>query len=897
MRVKKRDGKNQLVDFNKISNRIKYMVDGIDSNGEKIGDQLDIDPNEIAKEVCGLIIDGITTSELDEFAAEHCAYRVGQHYHYDVLASRIIVSNHHKNTIKNVNFSDMMEALYNNKDKDGKQAPLISTAFYNAVMSNQKKLDDVVNKNHNRDYANLDYFGFKTLEKGYLLKVKNDSNHIQERYQHLLMREAFAMYEDDIDLAIEYYELLSKSLFTHASPTLFNSGTARPQLSSCYLVGVHDSIDGMYECTRRLAHISKWAGGIGVWLHKIRSSGSMIRGTNGESSGILPYLKVLNDEARHVNQGGKRKGSIAVYLEPWHGDIFDFLDMKKNQGAEELRARDLFFALYVCDLFMKRIEKALSLKRTTGSHDVKWSLMCPDSCPRLADCYGQEFEDLYVKYESEGRFIKQVDILKLWQAILDSQKENGGPYMLYKDSINHKSNQKNVGIIRSSNLCAEIVEYSDHNEYGVCNLNSLNLKKMIKLDDKGNPSFDYDLLHYCAKKVTRGLNRVIDRNYYPIPETKRSNFRHRPTGIGVQGLADVFILLRYPFESPEAQKLNREISETIYHGAIEASCELAKERYEKLSKLSDEELQELKHRSSFIDYHENYLENLDRLEKTDLTSAERLMKDDFIDKLETHKILINEIIEKYGLDKQVAEYQYMNLDRKEYLGAYSTFVGSPAYHGQLQYDLWEVQPSSRWNFTQLKQQINKYGLRNSLLIALMPTATTAQILGSNECTEPITSNIYARQVLSGTFIVVNKYLQRDLTALGLWNQTMKDKILTNKGSIQDIEEIPDNLKQLYKTAWEMSKKTLIDMMISRGPFVDQSQSHNSFISDPNDNILTSSHLYAWKQGAKTGMYYLRRETLVDPQRFTVDIKKHLGKKEPSTLKTSSTGPECVSCGS
>lgn len=870
MRVKKRDGDYQLVDFNKISNRIKYLVDGFDPNGINIGEKLRIDPNEIAKDVCGLIVDGISSGQLDEFAAELCAYKVGEDYHYDTLASRIIISNHHKNTDKYKNFSDMMTALYNNKDSEGKHSPLISDSFYLAVMTHKSVLDPIVNKNHNRDYEALDYFGFKTLEKSYLLKVKTATPTIQERYQHLLMREALAMYPDNVEEAVICYELLSQSLFTHATPTLFNSGTPHPQLSSCFLIGMDDSIDGMYECIRRLSHISKWAGGIGVHLSKIRAAGSLIRGTNGDSSGLVPLMKVINEFARHVNQGGKRKGSLAVYLEPWHADILAFLDMKKNHGLEELRARDLFYGLWIPDIFMRRVKRALTLKRVTGSSDIKWSLMCPDKCPGLTDCYGEEFENLYIKYEKEGKYRDQIDILTIWQAILDSQKETSLPYMCYKDTVNHRSNQKNIGIIRSSNLCTEIMEYSDHEEYGVCNLASINLKKMA------GKQFNFELLHKISKQVTKNLNRIIDLSYYPIPQAKRSNFRHRPIGIGVQGLADAFIIMGMPFESDAAQKLNVQIFETIYHGALEASCELAEQRQQKLSKLPIDVLKALKEYSSFIDYYENQLKDLELKNRINLTFAEQHMKNRAEEEYKRLSHLISEIITKYDLDRQTAEYQYLNLDEnnRKYLGSYSTFLGSPAQLGQFQYDLWKVKPSNLWNYDDLKTRVIENGLRNSLLLALMPTATTAQILGSTECIEPLTSNIYSRQVLSGTFIVVNKYLQKELTELGLWNTQMKDKILMNNGSVQQIDEIPQRLKDLFKTGYEMSKKILINMSTARGSLIDHSESFNHMIADPNDDILSTIHIYGWEQGLKTGMYYLRRKTVVDPKKFSVDLNKY-----------------------
>jgi ribonucleoside-diphosphate reductase alpha subunit len=877
MRIKKRNGTFQPVDFGKISNRIKYLVEGIDPNGSRIGPKLSIDHNEIAKDVCGQIVDGISSRQLDEFAAELCAYRVGDHQDYDTLASRIIVSNHHKNTQNYRNFSDMVEALYHNTDRQGIHAPLVSKEFYDAVMENKDRLDAAVNNNHKRDYENLDYFGFKTLEKSYLLKIKTVTPTIQERYQHLLMRNAYSKYLDDIDEALQYYEYLSCGYFTHATPDLFNSGTCRPQLSSCFLAGMDDSIDGMYEAIRRLSHISKWAGGIGIWLSDIRAYGSLIRGTNGESSGIVTLLKVMNEFARHVNQGGKRKGSVATYIPPYHSDVFDFLEMKRNQGHEEVRARDLFYALFIPDIFMRRVQRALTLKRVTGQSDIMWSLMCPDECRGLNNVYGDEFDELYTQYEEQGRYKRQVNILDLWQAILDSLKETSLPYILFKDHINRKSNQKNIGVIKSSNLCCEIVEYSDHEEYAVCNLASINLKRMVQADEDGMLFFDHDLLHKITKVVIRGLNRVIDLNYYPIPQTKRSNFRHRPVGTGVQGLADAFALLRLPFESQEAQQLNRDLFETIYYSALKSSCELARERTEKLQKLPMETLKELKTLSSDIEYYENYLEDLTLKNRKRFTEAEQRMKDRYTQDLERSKTRINEIIQQYDLNPQTNEYQYMNLDYPQYLGAYSTFVGSPAHQGELSFDMWGVEPSGRWDFDALKEDIKKYGLRNSLMIAPMPTASTAQILRNNECFEPFKSNLYSRGVLSGTFLVVNKYLQKDLSDLGLWDRNMKDKIMNAKGSIQNIAEIPDELKELYKTAWEMSKKTLINMAADRSAFIDQSLSLNHFIEDPNDSLLSTILMYAWEKGLKTGSYYMRRRTLVDPQKFSIDIAQYQDK--------------------
>jgi ribonucleotide reductase alpha subunit len=905
MRVKKRDGTYQQVDFTKISLRIKYMASGIDPSGVKIGDRLKIDPIEIAKDVCGLISDGISSTQLDDFSAELCAYKVGDDLEYDILASRLVISNHHKNTQKYEKFSEMVRLLYDNVDSHGNHSPLLSHEFYKVVINNADILDEVVSRNHNRDYESLDYFGFKTLERAYLLKVKHVTPMIQERYQHLLMRVALAIYLDDIPNAVNCYEMLSQSLFTHATPTLFNSGTPNQQLSSCFLLGMDDSIEGMYECLRRAAHISKWSGGLGIWASDIRGNGSQIRGTNGQSNGLIPLMKVANEEFKHVDQGGKRKGSAVFYIEPWHKDVMAFLDVRKNHGAEDLKTRDLFTALWVPDIFMTRVKKALTIKRLTGTHNIVWSLMCPFTCKGLTNCYGSQFDELYCKYEQDGKYSEQMDILKLWQAILDSQKETGTPYICYKDHVNSKNNQKNLGVIKSSNLCTEIMEYSDHEEYAVCNLASINLRKMVKftknMDGNNIPHFDMKLLHSVTKQVVRNLDRIIDINYYPVPQTKKSNFKNRPVGLGVQGLADAFILMGFPFESEQAQLLNKQIFETMYHASVEASSELAKERFDKLSKVPVTILHDLKKMSSYIDFYENFFEKEKLDNKQKFTLAESEMKTHYSGHHASLIAQIRSIIDKYELPKNIGEYQYMNLEDLKYIGAYSTFCGSPTSFGILQYDMWGVKPSGMWDFDTLKENINDHGIRNSLLMAVMPTATTAQILGSIECIEPMNSVIYSRSVLAGTFIVVNKDLQKILTEMGLWNRSLKDRILMNRGSIQKIPEIPKDIKLLFKTGWEMSKKTLINMSADRGAWIDQSQSFNYFIEDPDNAILTSCHIHGWEKGLKTGMYYLRRKTIVDPQQFSVDISKykdHVKKslEKPQELVDTNTIEGCVSCG-
>lgn len=942
MKIQKRNGTFQDIDLNKIKNRIEYLVLGFDPNGNKIGEKLEsIDPLEIAIQVIYQIVDKIKSSELDELTAEICAYKNGENIEYGILADRIIISNHHKNTEKTKNFSNTISALYENCDIHGEHAPLISEKFYKVVMNpeNRFKLDSIVNARHIKDYSILDYFGFKTLEKSYLLKAKYTTNskiiQVKERYQHLLMRVALSMYLDDIDKAIETYTDMSDGFYTHATPTMFNAGTPRQQLSSCFLIGIQDSIEGMYENARKMSHISKWAGGIGVHLSKIRSQGTKIRSTNGESTGILPYIKVLNELARHVNQGGKRKGSIAVYLTPFHADIFPFLELKRNSGKEELRARDLFYALFIPDLFMKRVKSAIEKKST-----VMWSLFCPDEAPGLEDVYGEEFEELYTRYETEGKYKQQVDILKLWGLILDIQQETSGPYMIYSDNVNLKSNQKNIGMIKSSNLCAEITLYSDHEEYAVCNLASINLKRMLEFDsnietDMGiyiGMSINYERLRKITHSIVRNLNRVIDENYYPVKETARSNFKHRPIGIGVQGLADVFFKLRVPFESNEAREINRKIFETIYLSAVEMSIQLAREHTELLSKVNLEELILLKRHSSAYLYYKEYFDNF-------------LMKDKDINRFTIHEKQVHEtnyenfqmarqsyekLIHKYGLPDNPQDYQNLNLspDTLQYLGAYSSYIGSPASQGLLQYDLEMMyskqdkykgkekdiggsflisEENKEWE-RKIKEDLKKYGMRNSKLISLMPTASSAAILGNNECFEPLISNIFTKQVLSGSFIIVNKYLQNDLQKLGLWSTEMKEKILLHQGSIMNIPEIPQEYRELYKIAFEIKTKAILNLAIDRSPFIDQSQSLNVFVDDPSPNILTAIHMYGWGNGLKTGMYYLRRRTHVDPQKFSVDINTQLKlhskeRKENEEEKSSGGGvfvcdrknPDCIAC--
>ncbi|RYE09284.1 MAG: ribonucleoside-diphosphate reductase subunit alpha, partial [Sphingobacteriaceae bacterium] len=753
MFVIKRDGKTESVKFDKITARIEKLCYGLNPAL--------VDPVDVAKKVIEGLYDGVTTSELDNLAAETAASLTTKHPDYAQLASRIAVSNLHKNTRKS--FSDTMQKLHQYIDrKTGKNASLIADDVWEVIQNNAELLDSTII--YDRDFG-FDYFGFKTLEKSYLLKIDGQ---IAERPQHLFMRVAVGIHKNDVESAIKTYHLMSERWFTHATPTLFNAGTPKAQMSSCFLLTMKDdSIEGIYDTLKQTAKISQSAGGIGLSIHNVRATGSYISGTNGTSNGIIPMLKVFNDTARYVDQGGgKRKGAFAIYLEPWHADIFDFLDLRKNHGKEEMRARDLFYALWVCDLFMKRVEA-----------DSTWSLFCPHEAPGLADCHGAEFEALYERYEKEGRARKTIKAQELWFAILDSQVETGTPYLLYKDAANTKSNQQNLGTIKSSNLCTEIIEYTAADEVAVCNLASLALPRYVI-----NGAFDHEKLYEVTYQVTINLNRIIDQNYYPVKEAQNSNLRHRPVGLGVQGLADAFIKLRLPFESVEAQKLNKEIFETIYFAAMTASKDLA----------------------------------------------------------------IKE-------------------------GAYETFQGSPLSKGKFQFDLWNVTPDSgRWNWEELRAEVVQHGVRNSLLVAPMPTASTSQILGNNECFEPYTSNIYTRRVLSGEFVVVNKFLLHDLVALGLWNSNMKNKIITANGSIQDIPEIPAEIKDLYKTVWEIKMRTIIDMAADRGAYICQSQSLNLFVNQPNASKLTSMHFYAWKKGLKTGMYYLRTQAAAQAVKFTVE---------------------------
>lgn len=755
MYVIKRDGSKEEIAFDKILKRVKKL--GTEA-------ELSINYTSLVMKIIEQLYDGIETSKIDELTAQHCASQITTHPDFGILASYIVISNLHKNTTPS--FATTMELLYEFFDnKKNKKKPLLSESFYENVVKNAKMYDDMID--YSRDY-NIDYFGFKTLERAYLMSLNGV---IVERPQHMFMRVAVVLHGDDLWAVKQTYDLMSHKYFTHATPTLFNAGTPRQQLSSCYLIGMEeDSIEGIYNTLKDCALISKYAGGIGLHIHNVRATGSHIHGTNGTSSGIVPMLRNFNETARYVDQGGsKRNGSFAIYLSPDHPDVEDWLDLKKNTGDENARARDLFYGLWVPDLFMERVKQ-----------NSKWSMFCPSICPDLSDLYGDEYKVKYEKYESEGKATKTVNARELWLKILDSQMETGTPYLLYKDAANKKSNQQNVGTIKSSNLCVEIIEYSDKNETAVCNLASIALSMFINLDK----TFNYEKLHDITKVVTTNLNKIIDINYYPTEKTKKSNLRHRPIGIGVQGLADAFILMDIPYHSDEAKVINKNIFETIYHAAMEQSVELAK-------------------------------------------------KD----------------------------------------GKYETYEGSPLSKGKFQFDLWNCKPSDRYDWDKLKKSVKKHGVRNSLLLAPMPTASTSQILGNNECFEPFTSNIYTRRTLAGEFIIINKYLIRELIDLGLWNTQVKDNIILNKGSIQQIEGISEHIKNKYKIVWEMPMKHLIDMARDRGIYVCQSQSLNLWVEDPTYNILTSMHFYAWEQGLKSGIYYLRRKPRHHPQQFTIEPDK------------------------
>ena len=754
MYVIKRNGKSEIIAFDKILKRVKQI-------GNETGIKLNY--TSLVMKIIEQLYDGIDTSKIDELTAQHCASQITTHPDYAILAGHIVVSNNHKNTSDK--FVDVVESLYNFIDnRTNNIKPLISEDLYSNVKKYGKEYEEMID--YSRDYL-IDYFGFKTLERAYLMSINKI---IVERPQHMWMRVAVCLHGNDLESVKETYDLISQKYFTHATPTLFNAGTPRPQLSSCYLIAVEDdSIEGIYNTLKDCALISKYAGGIGCHIHNVRATGSHIHGTNGTSSGIVPMLKNFNETARYVDQGGsKRNGSFAIYLSPDHPDIEDWLDLKKNTGDENARARDLFYGLWVPDLFMQRVK-----------NNDKWSLFCPSHCPDLADLYGDAYKEKYEKYEEEGKAVKTIQARTLWLKILDAQMETGTPYLLYKDAINKKTNQQNVGTIKSSNLCVEIAEYSDKNETAVCNLASIAVSMFVNLDK----TFDYDKLHHVTKVVTKNLNKIIDINFYPTEKTRRSNMRHRPIGIGVQGLADAFILMDIPYHSEQAKQINKNIFETMYHAAMEQSMELAVK-----------------------------------------------------------------------------------------LGKYETFDGSPLSKGKFQFDLWDKKPSDRYDWEKLRKDVMKNGVRNSLLLAPMPTASTSQILGNNECFEPFTSNIYTRRTLAGEFIIVNKHLMRELIELGVWNNDVKDNIIANKGSVQYIEGISQHIKDKYKIVWEIPMKHLIDMSKDRGIYVCQSQSLNLWVEDPTYAILTSMHFYGWEGGLKSGIYYLRRKPRHQPQQFTIQPK-------------------------
>jgi ribonucleotide reductase alpha subunit len=799
MRVTKRNGELEDIAFDKILNRIKTTcMDG----------KIQINYSALAMKVIDQLYDTIPTSKIDELIGEQCASLSSQNPDYGILASRIIVSNHQKNTESS--FYEAMHQLYTFTDSHGQIRPLISEKLWQFIKKNNDVLDEMIQ--HERDYL-IDYFGFKTLERAYLFRVNNK---IVERVQHMWMRVAVGIHgnvsnDDSLALVKETYDLMSQKYFTHATPTLFNAGTPRPQLSSCYLIAMQeDSIEGIYDTLKDCAIISKYSGGIGLHIHNIRCQGSFIKGTNGTSNGIVPMLRVFNNTARYVDQSGKRNGSFAIYLEPWHADIQDFLVLKNNHGDEELKARDLFYALWMPDLFMKRVKE-----------NDKWSLFCPNDCPGLADVFGDAFVELYTHYENQGKAKKTMNARELWYQILDSQMETGTPYLLYKDAANSKSNQQNLGTIKSSNLCCEIMEYSDKDETAVCNLASIGLPTFVNPETK---QFDYDKLHEITKVVTNNLNNIIDINFYPTEKTRKSNISHRPIGIGVQGLADTFFLMDVAFHSDEAKEINKMIFETIYHASVEKSNEIAMDRYWKI-------------RSSITDC----------------------------------GIKMNTFIEHLSID----EYKKINTHvDSTTLGSYLSFEGSPMSKGIFQFDMWGVKPSNRYDWETLKESVIEYGLRNSLLVAPMPTASTSQILGYNECFEPITSNIYSRRTLAGEFIVPNKYLIRELIQMGLWNEQVKQNIIANKGSVQQLTMLPEHIRNKYKIVWEIPMKHLIDMAADRGAYICQSQSLNLWLEDPNYNMLTSMHFYSWSKGLKTGIYYLRRKAKHQAQQFTIEPEKN-----------------------
>lgn len=909
MKVVKRNGTMETVSFDKVINRLNRLC-----NIEPIIE--DVDVIEIAQKVCSRIYNKVTTPELDELAAQICASKMTKHYHFGILASRILISNNHKNT--SPSFSECIYSLYHNTI-NGEKNSIISKEIYDIVLENKEKLNAVIK--YDRDYL-LDYFGFKTLEKSYLFKANNK---IIERPQHMIMRVSLGIHGNDIKNAIRTYEYMSQQYFVHATPTLFHSGTSNPQLLSCFLLGMEDSVDGIYKTIGDCAKISKWAGGIGLWLHDIRSKNSLIRSTNGKSNGLMPLLKVLNDTAKHINQSGRRNGSFAIYLEPWHGDILEVIEAKKNHGDEEARARELFYALWINDLFMERI-----------INNEDWYLLCPDKCKDLTNVYGDKFKSLYIKYSNDKSLVIQtINARKLWEKILVSQIETGGPYILFKDASNQKSNQKNLGTIKSSNLCTEIIEYSSSSEYACCTLASIGLPKFVKSYDfstienvtiyskpnckfcdysksylktnnipfleKGftrqyiqeledivpeytsypqifiklknqeqkyiggfdelityfKPTFDFQQLYDVTELITLNLNKIIDNNFYPVPETRYSNKLHRPIGIGVQGLADVYCLFNYAFDSVEAELLNKQIFATIYYASLRSSMHIATNR--KKDMMAIQEFRKKNGPQEYCKANEYTIQNNNTIWKRGDTNS-ITFTDNSIQELYNRILPIDE--ELYGLD-----------DR--YLGAYSSFEGSPLSNGQFQFDLWNTEPITevpnlKLDWEQLREDILNNGVRNSLCLAPMPTASTSQILGNNECIEPITSHIFSRNTLAGNFKIINKYLLKLLIDIGIWSEELKDKIIVHKGSIANIEEIPESIRKNFKISWDLSQKSLINQAADRGIYVCQSQSLNLWIANPDINKLSSMHMYSWKKGLKTGIYYLRTRAVSSAQQFTIN---------------------------
>ena len=839
--VIKRDGTRERVDLGKVGKRIRMVSKG-----------LKVNPDMVAQKITDQIYPDVPTSHLDELGAQICAYQTTKHPDYGILAARISISNHHKNT--SPSFSETMEILYRNKDALGNESPLINQDLYKIIQQHKNKLNTIIK--YERDY-NMDYFGFMTLYRSYLLRVNDKPI---ERPQDMYLRVSLGIHRNDFKEAIYTYELMSQGFFTHATPTLFNMGTRNEQASSCFLLAMEsDSINGIYNTLKECALISKTAGGIGLAIHNVRGKNAIINGTNGRSNGIVPMLRPFDTTAEYVDQGGgKRKGSFAIYLEPWHCDIFEFIDLKKPQGSEDMRARNLFYGLWIPDLFMKRVET-----------NENWTLFSPDEAPGLHNVHSEAFEELYTRYESEGRGRESIPAQRLWKRILESQEETGGPYMLFKDNANKKSNQQNLGTIWSSNLCTEIIEYTDKDQIAVCNLASIGLPRFMNQETK---EFDFEKLEEVVKVIVRNLNKIIDINYYPVEKCRTSNKKHRPIGIGVQGLADVFAIMKVPFDSPQAHEMNTKIFEHIYYAAVKTSVDIAEKR-----------------ESMMIKYKE-----LISMLKKDMTATQKKEKNE----LEMVLKLIPE-----------------ELDRDKYLGSYSSFAGSPSSQGLLQYDLWQKSPSTemKTKFDELKERIKKYGMRNSLLLAPMPTASTAQVLGNNESCEPFTSLIYKRRTLAGEFVIINKYLIQDLIELGLWNEDMKNKIISNEGSIQDMDEIPENIRKIYKTAWDMSPRVIIDQAADRGVYICQSQSMNLWVSDLEQNKLSAMYFYAWKKGLKTGQYYLRTRRVVSAKKITVAQPQRSARgrarNEENTASTNESSPqdnipackrdnpECTSCGS